>query len=459
MVLVFLLKYHRETKGINQQLLSINLRNDAKVSLGDVALALAGTARPKVELAVATSSTPPPQVTTPTASDAVKHLVVAVKQKDNLNKVFKRVGLASKDAAAILALKKTEALRDLRAGKKLNLTLGAAKGTAKGVAKIKLLGLAYKINELDTLEITAKNKDGGWSVKTKHIEPTVTVKYATSKVGSSIYSAGKKAGVSQRLMAEFVGAFDNKISVSKIHGSDSFAMFYKEYTVNGKKVRDGVVVAAEITHKGQKHRVIGFSDIHGHTDFYTPDGHSVKPSFVRYPMTRFRHVGSRFSLARVHPILGTTRPHLGVDFAADVGSPVKATSNGRVVFAGHRGDYGRAVIIKHGIYGTLYAHLSRIPKDLYSGKHVRQGDVVGYVGSSGLTTGPHLHYEFHVNGVPKDPLKVKLPAGEMIASEYRGRFFAQSKKLLAQLDLHHGDYQVFAMSPSVTPPGLVKIKS
>ena len=141
------------------------------------------------------------------------------------------------------------------------------------------------------------------------------------------------------------------------------------------------------------HRVIGFTDSHGHTDFYTPEGRSVNPLFTRYPVTNFKYIGSRFSPARLHPVLGITRAHRGVDFTANTGTPVIATSNGKIEFMGYHGGHGRTVKIKNGPYSTLYAHLSGYSNNVHSGGYVKKGSVIGYVGSSGLATGPHLHFE------------------------------------------------------------------
>jgi murein DD-endopeptidase MepM/ murein hydrolase activator NlpD len=368
--------------------------------------------------------------------ETVKPLVATIRHKDSLDKIFKRNGLDRKAAIAILSLKQAKPLRNLQIGKKLTLGLNSDRTAVQS--------LEYDIDKLNTLTVTASSK-GGWSVKTKHVEPSTNTKYAAAIVNGSIYSAGKKAGVPYKLMEQFVSAFSNKVNVRKISNGDKFAFLYKEYTLNGEKVKDSEIAAAELIHKGEVYRIVGFTDTYGNTNFYTPNGYSLKPTFERYPVS-FKHISSRFTHARHHPIYGEVRPHLGVDLAANAGTPIRATGNGRIVFAGSRSGYGRSVIIKHGIYSTLYAHLSRFSNNIYSGGYVKKGQVIGFVGSSGVSTGPHLHYEFHVNGVPKDPLKVKLPAGGMIASEHRQVFFNSAKKLLAQLDSQHKINENFVMN-------------
>lgn len=374
----------------------------------------------------------------PITSSVVKReeaIVVTIKQKDNLAKIFKRHGLSTKDAAAILALKQAKSLRDLSVGKKIDLTITPE--------NTKLKKLVYVINELDTLTITPRSQNH-WSVNIKHIEPTGIFRYAAVTVTSSIHAAARKAEISRKILNQLTDIFGTKEVFKKMHKGDRFAVFYKEYVANGKKVKEGEIAAAEFVHNGQVHRLIGFTDPHGNTNYYTPEGIGIKPPFVRYPL-KYNHIGSRFSLGRYHPILHEIRPHNGVDLSARAGTPIQAAGSGKISFAGTHGGHGRAVIIKHGSkYSTLYAHLLRFSSKACPGCYVKQGDIIGYVGSSGVATGPHLHYEFHIDGVPHDPLKVKLPDGEMIAGEYRKSFFAFAKKMLAQLEIHGRDHRMLA---------------
>lgn len=370
--------------------------------------------------------------------DTLAPVAITVQNKDTLIKIFKRAGLKSvRDALSILALKKARPLQYLNIGRKITLV--------SDTTKTKIRELSYSINDLDTLRVVPK--DNGWSIKIDHIEPTIVTRYAAATISGSIYASASRAGISHKLMTKFVDIFEDKVSAYRIVNGDSFSMFYRDYTVDGKKVRNSEILAAELVHKGKTYRAIRFTDPNGVTGYYTPDGRNVKPLFVRYPLLGFKRITSSFSSSRHHPILGTIRPHLGVDFGAKTGSPVKATGSGKVIFAGSRGGYGRTVIVQRGIYRTLYAHLSGFPNNIRSGKYVSQGDVVGYVGSSGLSTSPHLHYEFRVRGVPKDPLKVKLPAGELIAARHRGSFFALSEQMLARLDLYRDGHKIFAIYP------------
>ena len=177
-----------------------------------------------------------------------------------------------------------------------------------------------------------------------------------------------------------------------------------------------------------------YTDPKGHSSYYSPDGRSMRKAFLRSPVD-FRRISSRFTRSRCHPILGVCRPHRGVDYAAAVGTPIKAAGDGKIIFRGWKGGYGRAIIIRHGTkYSTLYGHMSRFKRGLHTGSRVKQGQIIGYVGQSGLATGPHLHYEFRVNGVHRNPLTVKLPQAAPIPAAYKQDFLATSRPRLAQLD-------------------------
>lgn len=368
-------------------------------------------------------------------ASVVKPLVITIKPKDSLGKIFKRAGLDAKGAAGILALAKAKPLKNLRAGNKINLLIDSS-------VKSGIKELAYTVDDLNSLVVTA-SAGNGWQVRTTTIKPVITSKYISATVKGSIYAAGSKAGISKKLMARFVSIFSSK-GVGKIQAGDKFAICYEERTANGKKIGESDIVAAELMRGDKVHRLIGFAGHDGKIDFYTPQGQSIKPSFVRYPL-KFDRIGSRFSSARVHPILHIIRPHTGVDLVASTGTPVKSTSNGKIEFMGYKGGYGRTVIVRNGAYSTLYAHLSSFPKDLHSGSYVKQGRVIGFVGSSGWATAPHLHYEFRRDGIHLDPLKVKLPDGEMIAPEYRSRFQALSRKMVAQLDSYNKQRRIYAL--------------
>ncbi|MGI9329730.1 MAG: M23 family metallopeptidase, partial [Gammaproteobacteria bacterium] len=218
---------------------------------------------------------------------------------------------------------------------------------------------------------------------------------------------------------------------------DQFQIIYDELWRDGERLGDGEILAAEFINQGESFRAIRYEDPQGRVDYYTPDGHSVRKAFVRAPLS-FSRISSNFNPKRRHPKLNTIRAHKGVDYAAPTGTPVKAAGDGKVIHRGVKGGYGKTVILQHGgNITTLYAHLSRYGK-FRNGTRVRQGQIIGYVGSTGLATGPHLHYEYRTNGVHRNPRTVKLPDAEPINPEYLPEFRAIASDLLEQLEARPG---------------------
>jgi murein DD-endopeptidase MepM/ murein hydrolase activator NlpD len=217
---------------------------------------------------------------------------------------------------------------------------------------------------------------------------------------------------------------------------------WEEIWQDGEFVTDGEIVVAEFNNDGRQHQAIRFIDDSGRTDYYTPEGNSVRKAFLRSPVD-FR-VSSSFNPNRLHPVLKTRRPHRGVDYAAPSGTPIKAAGDGKVIFRGVKSGYGNVVILQHGgNITTLYAHMSRFASSARTGSRVRQGQTIGYVGATGMVTGAHLHYEYRLNGVHRNPRTVKLPQAEPIAEKYREQFLAAAEPILQELE----DYKT---SPSVT---------
>ncbi len=289
-----------------------------------------------------------------------------------------------------------------------------------------LTRVVYEVDDLTTLEWT--KQDGHWIVKENVLVPVEEVKTVTGTVDKSIYLSAKKLGVSSRLVSQFIEAFSEQIDFSRVIANDQFTIIYKRFTLNGKTVKPDEMLAGEMVHRGETYRIIGFENKNKKVSFYTPEGNGVKSSFLRFPLARVDRISSHFNLKRIHPILKVVRPHYGVDLVAKLGTPVLATSSGKIEFKGVKGGYGRVVVIKHGpVYTTLYAHLDKFAPQLVAGKRVQQGQIIGYVGNSGTSTSPHLHYEVRVNNVPQDPLKVKLPREEKIGIENKEHFLTLVK--------------------------------
>jgi murein DD-endopeptidase MepM/ murein hydrolase activator NlpD len=204
--------------------------------------------------------------------------------------------------------------------------------------------------------------------------------------------------------------------------------------VNGKQVGTGNILSARFTNRGKTYTAVRYTNKQGNSSYYNANGESMRKAFIRTPVD-FARISSRFSNGRRHPILNKIRAHKGVDYAAPRGTPIKAAGDGRISLAGRHGGYGNAVIIQHGQrYRTLYAHMQGFAKGVRTGSNVKQGQIIGYIGTTGLSTGPHLHYEFQVNGVHVDPLSQKLPMSDPIANSEKSRFMQLSKPLMAQMD-------------------------
>ncbi|MCP3869083.1 MAG: peptidoglycan DD-metalloendopeptidase family protein [Gammaproteobacteria bacterium] len=258
---------------------------------------------------------------------------------------------------------------------------------------------------------------------------------ASGTIIDSLYESAQRVGLSDSVIMELASIFGWDVDFAlEIRTGDSFSLIYEEDFLGGQKYRDGPILAAEFVNQGRVFRAIRYEDEKGHSSYFSPDGKSMQKAFLRAPVD-FRRISSRFTKARWHPVLGKKRPHRGVDYAAATGTPIKAAGDGKVVFRGRKGGYGRTVIIQHGQKNTtLYAHMSKFRPSVKKGSRVRQGDVIGYVGRSGVATGPHLHYEFRINGVHRNPLTVKLPPASPIQKKYRNDFNAKSAPLLTKLD-------------------------
>ena len=232
---------------------------------------------------------------------------------------------------------------------------------------------------------------------------------------------------------ELADIFQWELDFSRdIRAGDSFSVVYDRLYRDGRYIGDGDILAAEFARGGRTHRAVRFTTPDGETGYYAPDGGSKKRAFRRHPVEVVR-VTSKFDPERMHPVLGRKRPHRGVDYGAPHGSPIFATADGTVEFAGTKGAYGKTVILRHGErIETLYAHMSRLG-DAKVGQKVRQGDVIGYVGRTGRVTGTHLHYEFRKDGLHVDPLIVRLPGAAPLAAAHRADLAAVSDRLLAQM--------------------------
>ena len=257
---------------------------------------------------------------------------------------------------------------------------------------------------------------------------------AYGSIESSLFESAAEAGLSDRVIMNIAGIFAWDIDfVLDIRTGDNYYVQYEEIWQDGEYVTDGEIIAAEFNNNGRTNRAIRFVDDSGRSDYFTPDGHSVRKAFIRAPVD-FTRISSNFNPRRRHPILNTIRAHRGVDYAAPRGTPIKAAGDGKVIFRGTKSGYGKTIILQHGgNITTLYAHMSRFA-GAGVGKRVRQGQTIGYVGATGLATANHLHYEYRLNGVHRNPRTVELPQADPIDARYREQFFATVEPILQELE-------------------------
>ncbi len=263
----------------------------------------------------------------------------------------------------------------------------------------------------------------------------VQKRIAHGVIETSLFESGADAGLSDKIIMNVAGIFAWDVDfVLDIRQGDSFYVQYEEIWQNGEPVADGEIIAAEFNNNGRTHRAIRFIDEDGRSDYFTPEGNSVRKAFIRAPVD-FTRVSSNFNPRRRHPILNRIRAHRGVDYAAPRGTPIKAAGDGKVVFRGVKGGYGRTVILQHGgNITTLYAHMSGYAASARLGTRVRQGQTIGFVGATGLATANHLHYEYRVSGVHRNPRTVKLPQAAPIDARYRDAFLASVEPILEEFE-------------------------
>jgi murein DD-endopeptidase MepM/ murein hydrolase activator NlpD len=348
---------------------------------------------------------------------------VVVGRHDTLEAIFRRMALDTADLAAIRQLPGIrQSLDYLKPGDAIKLTHTDGE----------LEELTRKVSETQTLKVV--REDAGFAAKMIDNPVETRTRTATAVIDSSLFQAAEAADISDVVALKLANVFAWDIDfVLDIREGDHFTVAYEQIYQDGKYLRDGEVLAAEFVNSGKVYRAVRFVTDAGAAGYYTPDGLAMRKAFLRAPV-EFTRVSSVFNPHRMHPILNRIRGHMGTDYAAPTGTPVHAAGDGRVSFAGRHGGYGNAVVLAHGnSVSTLYGHMSRFARHIRVGTHVQQGDLIGYVGMTGLATGPHLHYEYLVNGVHKNPQTVHLPGAEPLRAETLQKFHRLTAPLLADL--------------------------
>jgi len=328
------------------------------------------------------------------------------------------------DASALINLKPGEVLR-YRLGKNNDLH-----------------DLVYNETPTETIHLL-KDDSGNYTVDAQTRDIQTRFAYVTGTIDSSLFLAGQEAGLSDPLIMRLTEIFGWDIDFAiNLRKGDTFSVIHEEKYWLGQKIADGPIVAAEFVNQGKTYRAIGIRNAQGRLEYYTPDYRSVRRPFLRTPV-QFSRISSGYG-KRKHPILGRWRAHTGVDYAAPRGTPIRATAAGRIVFRGRKGGYGNAIIVQHGYgFSTLYGHMQRFRPGIHLGSFVEQGQIIGYVGMTGLATGPHLHYELRVNGVHHNPLTYPLPKAVAMDSGEKTEFAQLLANWSPRLDLmHRGSVQL-----------------
>jgi len=350
---------------------------------------------------------------------------LTVKSGDNLSSVFARAGLNDRDIYELFdGTKNAKDLRSISPGQKIAFLIDG---------QGKLQELKYAKNSLDSLKIT--RNDTGFTSQEISLKPELRHSFRQGTINSSLFVAAKQAGLPTNLTMDLANIFGYDVDFAlDIQKGDSFKVLFEERYLDGKKIGTGNILSAEFTNGGKTYRAVRYTTKDGVTRYYAPDGKGMNKAFLRTPVD-FARISSSFSLGRLHPILNTIRAHKGTDYAAAIGTPIRATGDGKVIFAGREGGYGNLIVIQHGQgYETRYGHMNSFAKGISTGSRVSQGQIIGAVGMTGLATGPHLHYEFHVNGQVRDPVTVPLPQSMGIAANEKDRFLANTQTLVAQLE-------------------------
>lgn len=347
-----------------------------------------------------------------------------LKPGDNLSRIFTRHSLSAADALAIAASDPKRVL-NLQPGQIIKWKSSDSNNVTR--LRIETSPLIAHVFE--------RGIDGSYEYSLDEKVADRRPKFAHATINSSLFLDGARQDIPQSTLIELAGLFGWDIDFAlDIRQGDEFSLIYEELFLEGERIGFGNILIAQFINRGREITAIRYEDGNGDAQYYDPSGHSMRKEFLRNPID-FARISSRFNLKRKHPVLNKFRAHRGTDYAAPTGTPIKSTGDGKIVFAGRKGGFGNCVIIQHGSrYQTLYAHLSKFNRSARKGRRIKQGQVIGYVGSTGLATGPHLHFEFRVDGVHRDSLRIKLPKSRSINKDQKEAYQAESERMIEWLE-------------------------
>ena len=377
------------------------------------------------EIAIPYTQDPPPSVAEQAAT--IETVEYTFKAGDTFYEVFLDLGFPPQDIFQVIASSKPiYDVKRITPGSTVTLTIDPAHHT--------LNRLEYSFDDHHVLIVN--KTEGGYSSSQEDILYDVTLRTITGTIRNNLFDDAIKAGGNPQLILNLADIFAWDVDFStSLREHDSFKVLFEEIYKDGEYIKQGKVLAAEFVNRGNLFRAFRYEDSKGSIGYYDDRGRSLAREFLKSPL-RYSRISSRFTKKRFHPILKTYRPHLGVDYAAPSGTPVEATSKGTIIYCGWKGDYGKCIKIRHNhLYTSFYGHLSRFAKGMKKGKRVKQGQVIGYVGTTGLSTGPHLDYRLQKRGNFINPLSFKSPQKHAISKELLSSFNKHKRELLLKLEL------------------------
>ena len=349
---------------------------------------------------------------------------VLIKRNDSLFTILNKLGVVQEDIIELVNSNKSNLLSKIEVGDKIRIFVNEK-------------GQLQKMLYVDDIRTGIKaEKEGETFLISKYESKIEKVKiFKHVVITDSMYVSGLKENIPDSVLMDL--AYINGWDIDFTHDirlGDSFSIIYEEVIIDGEKVIDGDILISEFNNRDKKFTAVRFDLDSKTSEYFNPEGENVKKAFLRSPV-KLSYISSKYNLSRRHPVLHTIRAHKGVDYAANKGSPIRATGDGTITFAQYNGGCGNEIKIKHSEdYVTRYCHLDRFNSRTKVGRKVKQGQTIGYVGSTGLATGPHLHYEFHVNGKHTDPLKVKFPNASPINSSQLSVYKERSEGLIRELN-------------------------
>lgn len=352
-----------------------------------------------------------------------------IRAGDNLQSLLARMGVAEEETQTLLV--------DREQLTKLGKLVPGRSILARVTSSGRLLLVRYMIDDAKMISIERVAGQFVVQEQSVQIEPTMVMR--SGVITHSLFGATDDANVPDSIASEMAEALSGEIDFHRdLRKGDRFSVVYEAYLHEGRLIKTGRLMAAEFTNNGRLVQALNFIDSTGNSGYFTPDGRSLKRAFLKSPLP-FTRITSGFTAARYHPVLKEWRAHRGIDYGAPTGTPVRAVSDATVKFIGKQRGYGNLVLLEHAKpYSTAYGHLSRFGAGLRKGSRVTQGQVIGYVGMTGLATGPHLHYEFRVKDIQQNPLAMKLPSAYPLDKRSRAKFLASSAPLMHRLNMVRG---------------------